>query len=168
MDICGHFNARFLIQNILTSSKAPFYVARIESELVLIHFFRRQGWYIVTYALGIYHLNLLIGFLSPQIDPAFSEDFEGSHLSSKPRPDDIEPIAFKFAFVCILQTIKCPVFRRGKTKNSARSSGDCQNLNVGPLSLNRPCSHFSLHFSKYSIYPFSGPYCYYTSSFCLV
>jgi len=27
------------------------------------------GWYIVTYALGIYILNLLIGFLSPQVDP---------------------------------------------------------------------------------------------------
>ncbi|CAB1336911.1 unnamed protein product [Coregonus sp. 'balchen'] len=31
-------------------------------------FFTRvgQGWYIVTYALGIYHLNLFIAFLSPK------------------------------------------------------------------------------------------------------
>ena len=35
-----------------------------------------QGWYIVTYALGIYHLNLFIAFLSPKIDPAMA-DFEG-------------------------------------------------------------------------------------------
>merc|ERR1712065_89147 len=28
-----------------------------------------QGWYIVTYALGLYVLNLLIGFLSPLTDP---------------------------------------------------------------------------------------------------
>ena len=35
-----------------------------------------QGWYIVTYALGIYHLNLFIAFLSPKIDPAMS-DYEG-------------------------------------------------------------------------------------------
>ena len=28
-----------------------------------------EGWYIVTYGLGIYLLNLFIGFLSPQIDP---------------------------------------------------------------------------------------------------
>lgn len=28
-----------------------------------------NGWYIVTYGLGIYLLNLFIGFLSPQIDP---------------------------------------------------------------------------------------------------
>lgn len=27
------------------------------------------GWYIITYGLGIYVLNLLIGFLSPQMDP---------------------------------------------------------------------------------------------------
>jgi len=38
-----------------------------------------QGFFIITYALGIYHLNLLIAFLSPKIDPAFdfdSEDYE--------------------------------------------------------------------------------------------
>ncbi|XP_050208511.1 protein RER1A-like [Mercurialis annua] len=29
-----------------------------------------QGYYIITYGLGIYMLNLLIAFLSPQIDPA--------------------------------------------------------------------------------------------------
>ncbi|CAK9291109.1 unnamed protein product [Gordionus sp. m RMFG-2023] len=29
-----------------------------------------SGWYIVTYALGIYLLNLLIAFLSPKIDPS--------------------------------------------------------------------------------------------------
>ena len=28
-----------------------------------------NGWYIITYGLGIYVLNLLIGFLSPQSDP---------------------------------------------------------------------------------------------------
>lgn len=33
-----------------------------------------QGWYIVTYALGIYHLNLFIAFLSPKVDPSLMED----------------------------------------------------------------------------------------------
>jgi hypothetical protein len=33
----------------------------------------KQGWYIVTYALGIYHLNLLLAFLTPKIDPAMAE-----------------------------------------------------------------------------------------------
>jgi len=41
------------------------------------------GWYIITYALGIYILNLLIGFLSPQIDPEteiIGGDEEGASL----------------------------------------------------------------------------------------
>lgn len=29
-----------------------------------------QGWYIITYALGIFLLNLFIQFLQPRIDPA--------------------------------------------------------------------------------------------------
>jgi hypothetical protein len=32
------------------------------------------GFYIVTYALGIYLLNLLIAFLSPSIDPSLDLD----------------------------------------------------------------------------------------------
>merc|ERR1711990_407855 len=45
-----------------------------------------QGWYIITYALGIYLLNLLIAFLSPRIDPALAEldeDDEGASLPTK-------------------------------------------------------------------------------------
>jgi len=43
------------------------------SALVMITYAVRvyliNGWYIITYGLGIYVLNLLIGFLSPQADP---------------------------------------------------------------------------------------------------
>ena len=39
-----------------------------------ILFLQQQGWYIITYALGIYILNLFIGFLSPRIDPAITDD----------------------------------------------------------------------------------------------
>ncbi|XP_065203713.1 protein RER1 [Planococcus citri] len=56
----------------------------------LIRVFVSQGWYIVTYALGIYHLNLLIGFLSPKIDPAFSEDFEEDQMPGLPTRQDEE------------------------------------------------------------------------------
>ncbi|KAH0449976.1 hypothetical protein IEQ34_020668 [Dendrobium chrysotoxum] len=38
-----------------------------------------QGFYIVTYGLGIYLLNLLIGFLSPIVDPVM-EGMEGASL----------------------------------------------------------------------------------------
>lgn len=34
----------------------------------------KQGWYIVCYALGIYHLNLLLAFLTPKVDPAFGQE----------------------------------------------------------------------------------------------
>jgi len=51
--------------------------------MVLFIYFVRvwllRGFYIVTYGLGIYNLNLLIGFLSPQIDP----DTEGPQLPTK-------------------------------------------------------------------------------------
>lgn len=39
-----------------------------------------QGWYIITYALGIYHLNLFIAFLTPKIDPAL--DYEGREIKA--------------------------------------------------------------------------------------
>lgn len=42
--------------------------------LFLLRVFLSQGWYIVTYALGIYHLNLFIAFLTPKIDPALDLD----------------------------------------------------------------------------------------------
>ncbi|KAK8517504.1 hypothetical protein V6N13_127673 [Hibiscus sabdariffa] len=32
-----------------------------------------QGFYIITYGLGIYLLNLLMGFLSPQVDPEMED-----------------------------------------------------------------------------------------------
>ena len=38
-------------------------------SLYLMRTYLLQGWYIVTYGLGIYLLNLFIGFLSPLEDP---------------------------------------------------------------------------------------------------
>lgn len=48
------------------------------------------GWYIVSYALGIYLLNLLIGFLSPKIDPEFDADSGDSDAPSLPTSKDDE------------------------------------------------------------------------------
>ncbi len=50
-----------------------------------------QGWYIVTYALAIYHLNLFLAFLTPKIDPAMSEmdgDEGETYFSSNLRGTD--------------------------------------------------------------------------------
>lgn len=56
-----------------------------------------QGFYIVTYGLGIYMLNLLMGFLSPQVDP---ETQDGPSLPTR-GSDEFKPFVrrlpeFKF------------------------------------------------------------------------
>ncbi|KFD62689.1 hypothetical protein M514_03799 [Trichuris suis] len=87
-----------------------------------------QGFYIVTYALGIYHLNLLIAFLTPKIDPALeleSENEDGPSLPTKSN-EEFRPFMrrlpeFKFwhaatksiiiAFVCtFFEMFNVPVF----------------------------------------------------------
>ncbi|XP_072968906.1 protein RER1A-like [Typha angustifolia] len=47
-----------------------------------------QGFYIVTYALAIYVLNLFIAFLSPQVDPEMQEILDGSGPSLPTRSSD--------------------------------------------------------------------------------
>jgi len=66
----------------------PYTTSRwVATVLLLLAFMARiflaQGWYIVTYALAIYHLNLLLAFLTPKIDPAMAEldaDEDGPEL----------------------------------------------------------------------------------------
>jgi len=58
------------------------------------------GWYIVSYALGIYLLNLLIGFLSPQVDPESEFGEDNAELPTS-RDDEFKPFVrrlpeFKF------------------------------------------------------------------------
>jgi hypothetical protein len=74
-----------------------------------------QGFYIVTYGLGIYLLNLLIGFLSPQVDP----ESEGPALPTK-GSDEFKPFIRRlpeFKFWCVFATtflscfpILCTIF----------------------------------------------------------
>ncbi|KAH7404712.1 hypothetical protein KP509_15G039700 [Ceratopteris richardii] len=56
------------------------------SMIYCLRVYYLQGFYIVTYGLGIYLLNLLIGFLSPQVDP----ETEGPTLPSK-GSDEFKP-----------------------------------------------------------------------------
>uniref|UniRef100_A0A7S0ITX5 Protein RER1 n=1 Tax=Calcidiscus leptoporus TaxID=127549 RepID=A0A7S0ITX5_9EUKA len=61
----------------------------LSAFIVLIYCIRVyliNGWYIITYGLGIYVLNLLIGFLSPQVDP----ETEGPILPTS-KDDDFRP-----------------------------------------------------------------------------
>lgn len=48
--------------------------------LYLFRVFYFNGWYIVTYALFIYLLNLFILFLTPQVDPEEEGDFDTESL----------------------------------------------------------------------------------------
>ncbi|XP_002160025.1 protein RER1 isoform X1 [Hydra vulgaris] len=65
-------------QSILDKT-VPYLIARWLFTCFLVVFYCvrvyfLQGWYIVSYALGIYLLNLFIGFLSPRIDPSRERD----------------------------------------------------------------------------------------------
>ncbi|XP_031495232.1 protein RER1A-like isoform X1 [Nymphaea colorata] len=59
-----------------------------------------EGFYVVSYGLGIYILNLLIGFLSPQVDPELQDADDGPTLPTK-GSDEFRPFVrrlpeFKF------------------------------------------------------------------------
>lgn len=45
-----------------------------ESFRYMIRVYLLQGWDMVTNALGVYHLNLFLAFLSPKVDPSLMED----------------------------------------------------------------------------------------------
>jgi len=111
----------------------PYTTSRwIATVLLVICFVARiviaQGWYIVTYALAIYHLNLLLAFLTPKIDPAAMEldDDDGEPGLPTNQNEEFRPFIrrlpeFKFwysatkataiAFTCtFFQLFNIPVF----------------------------------------------------------
>lgn len=92
-------SAPFIAQRWMTlASIAVFYFIRV---------FLLKGYYIVTYALGIYNLNLLLGFLTPQFDP----DSDGPCLPTKGdqefRPFMRRLPEFKFWYVILFQKHRC-------------------------------------------------------------
>merc|ERR1711892_1375343 len=97
--------------------------------LFALRIFMKQGWYIVTYALAIYHLNLLLAFLTPKIDPAMAEldaDEDGPDMLPTNQNEEFRPFIrrlpeFKFwysatkataiAFFCtFFEFFNIPVF----------------------------------------------------------
>uniref|UniRef100_A0A0D3FT46 Uncharacterized protein n=1 Tax=Oryza barthii TaxID=65489 RepID=A0A0D3FT46_9ORYZ len=80
------------------------------------------GYYIVTYTLGIYILNLLIAFLSPQDDPEVAEELgEGGPVLPISASDEFRPFVrrlpeFKFWFDPI---------RRNPLPSFLQSSSNC-------------------------------------------
>lgn len=80
--------------------------------LFMIRIIMLQGWYIITYALGIYHLNLFIAFLTPKIDPAmeeFEDDSGGPSLPTRAN-EEFRPFIrrlpeFKFWYSVVKSTL---------------------------------------------------------------
>ncbi|KAI4387268.1 hypothetical protein MLD38_005111 [Melastoma candidum] len=70
------------------------------AAIYFIRVYYLQGFYVITYALGIYMLNLLIGFLSPQVDPEILELTDGPTLPTR-GSDEFRP------FVRRLPEFKC-------------------------------------------------------------
>ncbi|XP_032801511.1 protein RER1-like [Petromyzon marinus] len=111
-----------LYQSVLDRSTphipARWVTTAILALLYLLRVYVKQGWYIITYALGIYHLNLFIAFLSPKADPSFSEDSdEGPSLPTK-QNEEFRPFIrrlpeFKFwysATKAVLVAMLCTCF----------------------------------------------------------
>lgn len=71
-------------QNFLDSlvpHKIPRWIASV--VLLCIYTVRvliLQGWYIISYALAIYLLNLFIAFISPKFDPVLEEEEEAGEI----------------------------------------------------------------------------------------
>lgn len=68
-----------------------------------------QGFYIVSYGLGIYILNLVIGFLSPLVDPEMEPTADGPVLPTK-GSDEFKPFIrrlpeFKFWYLDLFLVI---------------------------------------------------------------
>ncbi|KAK4367783.1 hypothetical protein RND71_011575 [Anisodus tanguticus] len=68
--------------------------------LYVVRVYLVEGFYVISYALGIYILNLLIGFLSPQVDPEFQDLSDGPTLPTR-ETDEFRPFVrrlpeFKF------------------------------------------------------------------------
>ncbi|KAJ8546193.1 hypothetical protein K7X08_018776 [Anisodus acutangulus] len=68
--------------------------------LYVVRVYLVEGFYVISYALGIYILNLLIGFLSPQVDPEFQDLSDGPTLPIR-ETDEFRPFVrrvpeFKF------------------------------------------------------------------------
>lgn len=61
----------------------------VAAAIYVLRVYFINGFYIVSYGLGIYLLNLLIGFLSPKIDPEL-EALDGAALPTK-GSDEFKP-----------------------------------------------------------------------------
>ena len=86
--------SNFWIDRTVVWPKTRWAAFAISILIYLLRVHLIQGFFIVTYALGIYLLNLLIGFLSPSVDP---EEQDGLGDISLPQSgsDEFRPFTRK-------------------------------------------------------------------------
>lgn len=78
-------------------------------SLYFLRVYLAQGWYIITYGLGIYLLNLFIGFLTPSIDPELDGDVLPTENTEEYRPFTRKVPEFKFWYSSMQATV-CSIF----------------------------------------------------------
>eukprot|EP01108_Squamamoeba_japonica_P003508 TRINITY_DN2834_c2_g1_i1.p1 TRINITY_DN2834_c2_g1~~TRINITY_DN2834_c2_g1_i1.p1 ORF type:complete len:200 (-),score=54.87 TRINITY_DN2834_c2_g1_i1:61-624(-) len=105
-------------QQVIMDKLTPYVPLRWTIAVVLLGIFMIriyviEGFYIVAYGLGIYLLNMLIGFLSPRVDPEFAQldDDEDADDAALPTSNEQEfkPFIrrlpeFKFWVSCVKAT----------------------------------------------------------------
>jgi hypothetical protein len=90
------FNLRY---QLFLDKISPHWKARWTFSIIaLLVFMARviisQGWYVICYGLAIYYLNLLIGFISPRVDPSLNmgdEDDDAGPMLPTSANDEFKP-----------------------------------------------------------------------------
>lgn len=80
--------------------------------LYVVRVYLLQGFYVVSYGLGIYILNLLIGFLSPQVDPEVQDLSDGPTLPTR-ETDEFRPFVRRLPelkFWCVFCQFLCFIY----------------------------------------------------------
>jgi len=106
---------------------------------------RLHGFYIVTYGLGIYNLNLLIGFLTPQTDP----DSDEPALPTK-SDEEFKPFVRRlpeFKFWCVAKKGDTDAKARRGLNVSTRDDGEvnqrlCKHVPWNEWEAMQPCMRF--------------------------
>ncbi|KAH9615746.1 hypothetical protein KSS87_023519 [Heliosperma pusillum] len=122
-------------QHLLDKS-TPFILYRWISLFFLAFFYALrvyfvEGFYVVSYGLGIYILNLFIGFLSPQVDPEIQELTDGPTLPTRGSDDVFDvpvfwPILLFYWFVLFMLTMRRQIHHMIKYKYVPFSFGKKQ------------------------------------------
>eukprot|EP00922_Rhytidocystis_sp_ex-Travisia-forbesii_P060496 GHVS01089653.1.p1 GENE.GHVS01089653.1~~GHVS01089653.1.p1 ORF type:complete len:241 (+),score=25.89 GHVS01089653.1:235-957(+) len=95
---------------VFYKSRWLFFIASLALYVFRVSYWT-SGFYVISYALGIYMLNLLIGFLSPQVDPETETDefFTLPHTRGEGDKEEFRPFQrllpeYKF-WICATRAI---------------------------------------------------------------